>query len=57
MEDDCQLEDIIEKYRKGELLTGELKKIVIGILQEFVQDFQNKRSQVTDHHLQEFLKF
>lgn len=32
MEDDDELEDIKQKYSKGELLTGEVKAILIGIL-------------------------
>ena len=40
LEDDAQLEDIGKKYQKGELLTGEIKAILIKILQEFVATHQ-----------------
>ena len=33
MEDDQELAEIARKYKCGEMLTGELKKILIGILQ------------------------
>jgi hypothetical protein len=32
LEDDEQLADIGKKYASGELLTGEVKKILIGVL-------------------------
>jgi tryptophanyl-tRNA synthetase len=32
LEDDEQLADIGRKYASGELLTGEVKKILIGVL-------------------------
>ena len=39
LEDDDQLEEIRQKYSKGELLTGEVKAILIECLQNFVADF------------------
>lgn len=32
LEDDDQLADIEKKYSKGEMLTGEVKKILIGVI-------------------------
>ncbi|ORY71663.1 uncharacterized protein BCR38DRAFT_417687 [Pseudomassariella vexata] len=48
MEDDAELKEIGEKYRKGELLTGELKAICIKYMQEYVAAFQERRSKVTE---------
>ncbi|KAF2758984.1 tryptophanyl-tRNA synthetase [Pseudovirgaria hyperparasitica] len=44
LEDDKELKRIEDAYRKGELLTGELKKICIQQLQAFVGDFQKRRA-------------
>lgn len=35
MEDDDELAEIGEKYKKGELLTGEVKAILIEIMSSF----------------------
>jgi tryptophanyl-tRNA synthetase len=40
MEDDDKLEDIKQKYKKGELLTGEVKAILIETLNEFMAEYQ-----------------
>lgn len=39
LEDDEQLEDIRVKYSKGELLTGEVKKVLIDCISEFLRQF------------------
>jgi tryptophanyl-tRNA synthetase len=43
-------------YAKGELLTGELKKKCIVQLQEFVKAYQERRAQITDEVLDEFMR-
>ena len=48
MDDDAELESLAVAYRKGELLTGDLKKRCIEVLQAFVQDFQDARTNVDD---------
>ena len=35
LEDDDRLEDIRVRYGKGELLSGEVKALLIGVMQEF----------------------
>jgi tryptophanyl-tRNA synthetase len=55
MEDDDELEQIRQKYEKGELLTGELKAICIKYLQEYVGAFQERRVKVTEEVRQEFM--
>ena len=42
-EDDKKLEEIYEKYKKGDLLSGEIKKILIEKIQEFLAKHQEKR--------------
>jgi tryptophanyl-tRNA synthetase len=42
-------------YRKGELLTGELKKMAITLLQEYVKGFQEQRKDVTDEVLRQYM--
>jgi len=37
LEDDEKLKEIGDKYSKGELLTGEVKKILIDLLSDLVQ--------------------
>jgi len=44
-----------ESYRKGELLTGELKKMAITLLQEYVRGFQERRKDVTDEVLRQYM--
>jgi tryptophanyl-tRNA synthetase len=39
LEDDEKLEDIRKKYSSGEMMTGEIKQILIEVLQKFVADF------------------
>jgi tryptophanyl-tRNA synthetase len=44
-----------ESYRKGELLAGELKKMAITLLQEYVKGFQERRKDVTDEVLRQYI--
>lgn len=39
LEDDAQLADIEKRYGSGEMLTGEVKAVLIECLQKFVKDF------------------
>lgn len=55
-DDDSKLKEIEDAYRKGELLTGELKKLAITLLQEYVKEFQERRKAVTDELLQSYMK-
>lgn len=40
MDDDKQLAEIAEQYSKGKMLSGQVKKILIKIIQDFVKDHQ-----------------
>ncbi|KAK8062956.1 hypothetical protein PG997_015053 [Apiospora hydei] len=55
MEDDAEYAKIGESYRKGEMLTGELKAICIKHLQEYVKAFQEKRATTTDEVVERFM--
>ncbi len=43
--DDAKLADIYKKYKKGELLSGELKQILIETLTTFLTEHQRKREE------------
>ncbi len=55
-DDDAKLAKIYDDYKSGALLTGELKKLAIDLLQEYVQQFQERRNKVTDEVLDGFMK-
>lgn len=55
LEDDDKLEEVRQKYGKGEMLTGEVKALLIDCLQKFVASFQEKRKKVTDETVKHFM--
>lgn len=55
MEDDEELQRIYDSYKKGEMLTGELKGICIKYLQDYVKEFQDLRAKVTEEVVDEFM--
>lgn len=55
VEDDEELERIRASYKKGDMLTGELKKICIETLQKFVVGFQERRAKVTHEVVRQFM--
>jgi len=54
LDDDAEVEEIGEKYRKGELLTGEVKARIIQVLQELVAEHQGRRENATQEVVDEF---
>lgn len=54
LEDDERLEQIRKDYTSGELLTGYLKKELIGILQKIISEQQKRRAEVTDETIKLF---
>lgn len=48
LDDDEELERLRATYKSGELLTGEMKKRCIALLQEYVASFQARRADITD---------
>uniref|UniRef100_A0A8D8SRY1 Tryptophan--tRNA ligase, cytoplasmic n=1 Tax=Cacopsylla melanoneura TaxID=428564 RepID=A0A8D8SRY1_9HEMI len=55
LEDDDKLETIRKDYTSGELLTGELKKILIDTITPVVQQHQEAMKQVTEEVLKQFM--
>ncbi len=44
-----------QEYSSGQLMTGELKKILIELLQKIVSEHRAKRAEVTDEIVREFM--
>ncbi|NXG15658.1 SYWC protein, partial [Grallaria varia] len=55
LEDDDRLEQLKQAYTSGELLTGELKKVLIETMQPLVAAHQERRKQVTDEIVKQFM--
>ncbi|OPJ81474.1 tryptophan--tRNA ligase, cytoplasmic [Patagioenas fasciata monilis] len=55
LEDDDRLEQLKQAYTSGELLTGELKKVLIETLQPLIAAHQERRKQVTDEVVKQFM--
>lgn len=53
--DDEKLKLLADGYRSGEVLSGEMKKECIEVLQKFVAEYQDRRSKVTDEVLAQFM--
>jgi len=47
LEDDAQLEEIRAAYAKGDLLSGEVKAVLIKVMQDFTKGLQDARKKVT----------
>jgi len=56
LEDDQKLEQIRKDYISGRLLTGDLKKEAIQVLQKIVEEHQTRRKALTDLEVFEFMK-
>lgn len=55
LEDDEKLAEIKKNYTSGQLLTGELKKILIDVLQPIIGAHQERRAKVTDEVVKQFM--
>jgi len=55
MEDDEKYAEIGEKYSKGEMLTGEVKDILIEILGDIIKKHQDARKDVTDEIVMQWM--
>ncbi|KAG5360133.1 Tryptophan--tRNA ligase, cytoplasmic [Yarrowia sp. B02] len=55
LEDDAELEKLYTDYKSGALMTGDLKKRCIEVLQEFVANFQANRAKATDDVVKQFM--
>jgi len=56
MDDTEKLSEIGAKYSKGELLTSEVKKEAIAVLQKIVGDHQARKSKLTEEVVKTFMK-
>ncbi|XP_006035124.1 tryptophan--tRNA ligase, cytoplasmic isoform X1 [Alligator sinensis] len=55
LEDDDKLEQLKQAYTSGALLTGELKKALIETLQPLIAAHQERRKQVTNEMVKQFM--
>lgn len=55
MEDDQKLEKIRKDYTSGEMMTGDLKKELIHVLQKLVGEHRKNRANVTDEMVKKFM--
>ncbi|KAF2021714.1 tryptophanyl-tRNA synthetase [Aaosphaeria arxii CBS 175.79] len=55
-DDDEKLAGWAAAYRKGEMLTGEMKKECVTMMTAYVKKFQDGRAKVTDEVLEEFMR-
>ncbi len=55
-DDDARLKTLADEYRKGTILTGEMKKNCIEMMTGYVKKFQDARAKVTDDVLEEYLR-
>jgi tryptophanyl-tRNA synthetase len=55
LDDDDELKRIHDAYESGEMLTGELKKIAINEISDYVNKFQERRAKITDEELRMFM--
>jgi tryptophanyl-tRNA synthetase len=53
-DDDNKMREIAQKYRSGEMLTGEIKTIMIEYVTKVITDHQKARSEITDEILSKF---
>jgi hypothetical protein len=53
--DDVKLADIAQKYRSGEMLTGEIKQILIDTLNPMLLQQQQRRKAVSDDLVRQFM--
>lgn len=57
MEDDEKLAQILKDYAAGKLLSGQVKKILIDLLQPMIAQIQQVRSKISSQVLDEFMNF
>lgn len=56
MDDDVRLNEIKEKYKKGEMLTGEVKKVFIEVITNYILGHQERRAKLSDDDVLAFGK-
>lgn len=56
LDDDEKLAEYYESYKKGELLSGEMKKLAIDEISQYVVSFQARKAEVDQDLLNKFMK-
>ena len=56
LEDDDRLEEVQQRYEKGEMQSGEMKMQATKELQDYVKAFRERRKAVTDEVRDEFMR-
>lgn len=56
LEDDGKLEEIRNAYTKGELLSGDVKKELVGVVEKIVGGHQARRRLVTDEIVKQYMQ-
>lgn len=56
LEDDDRLEEIRQAYSSGQMLSGDIKKCLIDVLQPLVAEHQRKRAQVNQDTIERFFR-
>ena len=56
LEDDAKLAEIREGYRLGTVTSGEMKQLLVSTLQTLIAGIQEKRKQVTEEVVAEFMR-
>ena len=54
-EDDEKVEALREGYRRGEILSGEMKAEVIALLNGMIQGYQERKAQIDDDTVRRFM--
>lgn len=55
LEDDDELEEIRKGYSSGALLTSDLKKRLISLLQDLIREHRERRATLTDETIRQFM--
>merc|ERR1712014_136692 len=55
MDDDSRLEEIGQKYKAGELLSGEVKDILVEELVKITEAHQTRKAEVTDDVVRHYM--
>ena len=53
---DEKLQKLADGYRKGEVLSGEMKQECISVIQDFVAAYQARRAAITEEETDQFMK-
>lgn len=54
--DEEKLNNLADGYKKGEVLSGEMKKECISVIQQYVSAYQERRSKIDDKLIDAFMK-